>query len=57
MKITDTELQGLKDARTENEWNAQCHLIKARRGGEYPSDWYQQVIQSGLLASKMLTLR
>jgi len=51
MKITDEELNGLKAARNEVEWNQACAGLKAARSGAYPSDWWPVVMASGLAES------
>lgn len=49
MKITETELKKLESCTSDQQWNAECNKIKEVRGGQYPTDWYQMVILSGLL--------
>jgi hypothetical protein len=48
--LTPDELRRLTSATSEVEWNAACDLIKGRRRGAYPAEWFAKVIQSGLLA-------
>ena len=44
MKLQQDELKALQQARTEDEWNKNCDVIKAKQNGQYPEDWYQEVI-------------
>jgi len=41
-------LNALKQAETDAEWNAVCDRVKAANGGDYPSDWYEKVIKTGI---------
>jgi hypothetical protein len=52
LPLTNNELQKLKDATSVSAWNQACDDIKEIRLGNYPSDWFQKVIQSGLISSK-----
>lgn len=52
LPLTNNELQNLKDATSVSAWNQACDDIKEIRLGNYPSDWFQKVIQSGLISSK-----
>lgn len=36
MNITQQELQSLKDAASEAQWNEVCDRIKEARAGDYP---------------------
>jgi hypothetical protein len=47
--ITEAELATLESAKTDTEWNNACEVIKAARDGEFPSDWYERVMQAGVL--------
>lgn len=47
--ITDAELEKLKAAKTQGEWNAACDEIKKARGGQYPADWWAKVKLSGIM--------
>jgi hypothetical protein len=51
MILQDDELDSMKAASSEQEWNSACDAVKGRRHGEYPPDWYERVILSGLLAN------
>ena len=46
--LTDAELQRMKDASSEEEWNEGCDAVKESRGGQYPGDWFAKIIMSGL---------
>ncbi len=46
--LTEEEIEGLKNAATEDEFNSLCDKIKRVRGGQYPPDWFSMVVQSGL---------
>lgn len=47
--ITDDELATLERCRSEPDWNQACERIKAARG-QYPDDWFERVLLSGLMA-------
>jgi hypothetical protein len=47
--ITDAELEQLRSAKNEIEWNAACDAVKKAHGG-YPHDWFLKVMISGLAA-------
>ena len=50
-RLTEAELSALRDAPTERAWNDVCKQIQSARGlrtGQYPSSWYEQVINPGL---------
>ncbi len=49
MMLTENELMQLTNAESETEWNGICDRVKAARGGQYPPDWYQKVIATGLV--------
>lgn len=51
MPITHEELKQLQNAKSRLEWGTVCDAIKSTRGGEYPSDWFQKVMQSGILSA------
>jgi nitroreductase len=46
--LTDGEFLALVEAADEKAWNAQCDAIKNARVGQYPRDWYERVLASGL---------
>lgn len=50
MLITEQEIEKLKSAKNETEWNLICDEIKAIRGNEYPSDWFSKVNASGIMS-------
>lgn len=35
------------------EWNDNCKLVKNAHGGQYPSYWWEVIIQSGLAEKVM----
>ena len=49
MNITTEEIKKLKSTKSEKEWNDMCDEIKRARNGEYPPDWWQQIMLSGLM--------
>ena len=49
MDITEKEIQSLREAATEDDWNKVCDDIKKARGQKYPPDWYAKVVMSGLM--------
>ena len=46
--ITDEEIGLLYHTRSSQDWSDTCKLIKSRRDGEYPPNWWPIVIQSGM---------
>lgn len=48
MNLTASEIELLKNAQSEQEWNKLCDRIKAVRGGQYPPDWWEKIMLSGL---------
>jgi hypothetical protein len=49
--ITEEEISDLKLCRSQEEWNDTCDKIKSDRDGEYPPDWFQRVMMSGVMSS------
>lgn len=49
-KLTDDEMKRLEAATCADEWNSACDAVKAARGRQYPYDWFDRVIRSGLMA-------
>jgi hypothetical protein len=49
MNLTPQELERLKSSKTSSEWNAACSDIKKARANEYPPDWYEVMLKSGLM--------
>jgi len=45
----DEDLLMLENIQTEEAWGAACKEIKGRDHGRYPFDWYEKVIESGLI--------
>lgn len=52
--LTVGELRDLENTQSAAEWNILCDKIKSARGGSYPTNWYQEVILSGLIGIKHL---
>jgi hypothetical protein len=48
MNITEEEIMKLLESSGAQQWNATCDEIKKARGGQYPPDWFKEVILSGL---------
>lgn len=48
--LTDAELRALDTSRSGEEWSVAVKAVKAARDGEYPPDWYQRVLASGVAA-------
>ena len=46
--ITEAELTRLENCNNEKDWSDACEAFKEARGGQYPSDWWAKVMQSGL---------
>ena len=51
MKITKEQMQSLEDCQSADEWRKACHAIKSasESGICYPDDWWDKVVQSGLM--------
>jgi len=47
--ITEAELATLEAAKNDTEWNDACLVIKTARDGAFPSDWYERVMQAGVI--------
>lgn len=47
-KLTSEQLALLNSTKSMDDWNAVCATIKAANGGDYPSDWWKEVMSSGL---------
>lgn len=47
--ITQNELDRLAASRSLDEWDELTTEIERARGGHRPSDWYEKVVESGLL--------
>ncbi len=43
----DGVLQYMRLAASEPDWNRRCDTVKKAYGNDYPSFWYQTMIQSG----------
>jgi Flp pilus assembly protein TadB len=50
--LTAEEMVALESTESEEEWNAVCDAVKGARYGQYPYDWYDKVLRSGLAARK-----
>ncbi len=46
--ISEEELSTLRNSSSPQEWNLACSKIKEARDGEYPHDWWDKVMLSGL---------
>lgn len=46
--LTEEEEFALLNTTNEDRWNAVCDEIKRTRNGQYPRDWWQRVMLSGL---------
>ena len=51
MNLTEDEMIKLRNAKSESEWNAVCDEIKTARNGTYPPDWFDKMIETGLLSA------
>lgn len=49
MNLTQDEITALKNTKSVEEWNKICDQIKAKRNGQYPSDWFSVVVQGGIM--------
>ncbi len=47
--LSEAELQKLKACTSNKEWNAACGEVKRVRNGQYPLDWYDVMLASGLV--------
>lgn len=50
MNITTEEVNKLASTKSASEWNAVCDQIKRARGGEYPPDWWNKIMMTGMAA-------
>jgi hypothetical protein len=50
--ISKSEINLLAMTQSQEQWNIVCRGIKASRNGYYPRDWWDQVVQSGLMDRK-----
>lgn len=48
MLLKDSDLNALKNSQNEEEWNAVCDRVKKEGGGNYPTDWFEKVLRSGV---------
>jgi hypothetical protein len=44
----------MKSSKSEEEWKANCDLVKSKCGG-YPSFWYAKIVLSGLASQTAAT--
>jgi len=44
--LTENDIQRLKAAKNETEWNAECDRIKRNNDGDYPGDWFPKVLMN-----------
>lgn len=52
--MTQEEVLALmRSSKSETEWNANCHKVKAAHDGHYPAYWFAEVIQSGLITEAL----
>lgn len=51
--LTEDELQALHTAQGGLEWAAAKNKVLDARGGEFPPDWFEEVIASGLVETKI----
>ena len=47
--MTQEEIDMMRSSKTEDEWAERCNKVKAAHGGEYPADWHEKIIASGVL--------
>jgi hypothetical protein len=52
--LTKKEYNQLIATKKSSQWNAVCSQIKKDRGGNYPTDWYEKIIVSGILFKKQM---
>ncbi|MCL1995517.1 MAG: hypothetical protein FWG63_04840 [Defluviitaleaceae bacterium] len=43
----------MSESTSEADWNKRCDEAKAANGGDYPSEWYSAIIESGLMESML----
>ena len=51
MEITPEQMQSLEDCQSASDWSKACDAIKAasESGICYPENWWEKVVQSGLM--------
>lgn len=53
-KLTEEEIKRLRELRDKPElWDNYCNLLKRRRKGEYPSDWYEVVVVGKIIKNNI----
>lgn len=48
-KLTEDDIKELERADSDEQWNVVCDRVKAENGNQYPSDWYEKVIKTGMI--------
>lgn len=48
--LTTYELMLLAECVNAYEWNRACDVVKNARGGNYPPNWFEEIMASGLMA-------
>jgi len=48
VNLTGDEMASLQACRSGHEWHLACAGVKAARGGQYPPDWWERVMASGV---------
>jgi hypothetical protein len=46
--LTPEEMVKMQLVGSDEEWDEFCAEVKKARGGDYPDDWYEVVLKSGL---------
>lgn len=47
--LTFNEIEAFKNTTSEKEWDALCDRVKQARNGQYPNNWYSEIVASGLM--------
>ncbi len=50
--LTQNEMRSLVNANTDKAWESAAEAIRAARKQQYPSDWFEFVLRSGLMGIK-----
>ena len=47
LPLTKQEIEKFEACKSGEEWDSLCDEVKAKRGGSYPSDWWERMHTTG----------
>ena len=53
--LTKEEILALCNCKNESEWNNEVDLILELRNGDYPENWYNDIVKSGIISLVVAT--